>query len=639
VRTAGQQASETITARAFKLPSGENPSVVVIGPCRTMKNISLPCPASQASVPMDRRCGFRRFALAGVLMGALIGAAPAPVWGLAAGQANSITAAAQALCQQLMPGLEQFVKQWGKEYCLTVRRAANSRAGETDLLVLTLEGEMFRCVARHGLGSITFFASTEKAIEIARLDVGDSDRGMWRGHSPDGVIGVTVRQIPRGPGRSVYLCRAEWRDVLTSFGEGLARSGQLRGLATVQLALPAPLPRGAGSGSVGLPPEKIGPRILEKVEHALSAGDTQLKRGQVDEAMVHYREAVAADPHCPQALMRVAYVQGMIEHERQMGLANYQKALEALVPWGTGPVTVALRVEARVNMAALHMDMATERGEARSRSYTAHGHLEKAGALLTFALEDQPNNPEALVNLGRLHLLRCEPEEALDAVRAAESHGATIHSGETALNKGMALAMLGRHKEAIGAFKLAAQDLSTSARSAHAWYGLGTSYYRLGDYEQSAMCLETARNCDHTLWQARFNLACSYQSIGLYEAARKELDKIPGAARGLPETRIFRAKLLAQDGALGDKRWQAAAGELEAVLDRKPLPDARRSEAQRLLNVCHLRQIEFAKSPGGPDRGGAVEALRTIQRSSHAEDDVRRQTRLLLRGIEGEQKP
>jgi protein O-mannosyl-transferase len=150
-------------------------------------------------------------------------------------------------------------------------------------------------------------------------------------------------------------------------------------------------------------------------------------RGQVEDAIVHFRKAMEIKPDYVDAHFNLAAVlaaRGQIDE----AIAHYRKALES------DPLH-----------AAVHLNLGS--------ALVARGQLDEAIDQYRKALEIQPNNIAAYFNLAEALTARGQPDEAIDQYHKAiqiEPGSAEAHN-----NLGNALTSHGRVDEAIDHFRVA----------------------------------------------------------------------------------------------------------------------------------------------------------------------------------------
>lgn len=195
--------------------------------------------------------------------------------------------------------------------------------------------------------------------------------------------------------------------------------------------------------------------------------------------------------------------------------------------------------------------------------HSPEGHrrkLERDFRLLRLELEDRPDHPFALFNLGMTHADADQHEEAVAALRRSIS---VAQSNESHVRKAYAiligsLSQLNRHDEAwqacCEARQLYPQDLELLFREAV----LHHHFHRYAKAEQAYLAVLANREPRHfssidrgiTGYKARHNLAIVYEDMGFPHKAelqwRKVLDEMPGylpAWRGLGDSLLRQGKL------------------------------------------------------------------------------------------------
>ena len=157
--------------------------------------------------------------------------------------------------------------------------------------------------------------------------------------------------------------------------------------------------------------------------------------------------------------------------------------------------------------------------------------LDKAGEACDEALQRDPDNPSAWLNLARVHLHRGHNQDAAEA--AMNSVGLVFHNPMAHFLLALALVRLGVVGRAVDALKLAVTQNPNYVR---AWTMLAFLYQRFyGDAEQSAACRGNARQALRRIKDIREN------SIDLTELVQTKANRALTSDQTRSETITFPA--------------------------------------------------------------------------------------------------
>lgn len=204
-------------------------------------------------------------------------------------------------------------------------------------------------------------------------------------------------------------------------------------------------------------------------------GYALMQSGRLEDARVHYEEAVNWDKACADAWVGIASViVANLQIARSYDPQSHQQVMECL--------KTALAVDPKNAWAneLLHMVLGIGEPERAPEEPDARKHLERAGALLA----------------------RGQISEALKEYRKAELYepeNSTVH-----MSMGKAYFQLNNFEDAIQRFKWA---IELSPNSCRAWHSLGETYERLGQVEEARNAYEKALRINPAYLLAQRDLA------------------------------------------------------------------------------------------------------------------------------------
>jgi tetratricopeptide (TPR) repeat protein len=211
-------------------------------------------------------------------------------------------------------------------------------------------------------------------------------------------------------------------------------------------------------------------------------------RGELDEAIMHYRKSLEIQPNYPPAWcnLGVALFQ---KGEKAQAVAQYRRALELEPDYS----------EAHGNLGVALFDK---------------GEKEQAIAQYRKALELEPQNAEAHGNLGVALFDKGEREEAIaQYLKALEINPLYV---KAEYNLGNALATEGHIEEAMAHFRKA---LEIKPRYAYAHFGLGNALCAKEQWEEAIVQYSAALEIKHDFVEARNSLGKALLRKGDFDAA------------------------------------------------------------------------------------------------------------------------
>ena len=210
------------------------------------------------------------------------------------------------------------------------------------------------------------------------------------------------------------------------------------------------------------------------------------------------------------------------------------------------------------------------------------GELTTAAARFTQILELDPDHLESHFALGRIWLLRNQPERALscfEAVRIATHDEPDFPGFE--FKVGQALYQLGRYGEARERLELAAE---TDPEDVGVWMLLGDCLLMLGKPGEAADALRRLLSMDTENAQAHHKLGVALFQLGLYPSG---LDHCLSAIRYKPN--FGAAMLAATVGHLRLAQWREARSMLNRAMRNEP----GNAELQRLTRQLWLYRLRY----------------------------------------------
>ena len=308
-----------------------------------------------------------------------------------------------------------------------------------------------------------------------------------------------------------------------------------------------------------------------------SRADGLLEKGEVDRAIVDYRESLRLVPTHANAKA------GLSEALTAKGIETAgDTGNNAAVPF----LTEAISLDASNDVAYAKL------GEI----YDANNDSAKARINYEKALQLNPELASLYVPVGMHYVNDGEIAKAETAVQNAEKRG--VKDAALQNLKGMILYKQNKNSEALAAFEkaLALEGRNATAKYyrgaildrmnqpdqsvaayretvtieptySPAWYDLGVSYYNRGDYQNAASAYREAVRVDPTYYQAHYNLANTYRQLEQYPQANSEY---ASAEVGIKDNADLYSEWGYSLGKVGD--WDGAIAKLEQA--RKLSPNA-----------------------------------------------------------------
>jgi tetratricopeptide (TPR) repeat protein len=218
-------------------------------------------------------------------------------------------------------------------------------------------------------------------------------------------------------------------------------------------------------------------------------GVVLVRRGQLDEAVGHYKEAIRLNPDYPEAYNNYGNVLAQTKHWAEAADA-YAGALRARpsftgaeINWGNAMNDAGQYREAESHFRRVlgegRDDSAAHYGLANALANS--GRLDEAVSEYKATIRVQPDSPEAHANLGLALVGEGRPQEALAQI--AEAIRLRPDYSEAHAYYGLALSESGRLTEAVAEYRA---SLSLNPRNADVHYQLGTTLRKLGRFSEAA---------------------------------------------------------------------------------------------------------------------------------------------------------
>jgi tetratricopeptide (TPR) repeat protein len=253
-----------------------------------------------------------------------------------------------------------------------------------------------------------------------------------------------------------------------------------------------------------------------------NVGGALFERGQLDEAMKYYREAVAVNPAYPDALNSIGAI--LAAQGNPEAMQWFQRTLdlqpnhpEALLNMGN-----ALAKQGKYEQATRYFEESLRVRPDDPRAYNNLGNaLLKQGriddAILHYrtALRGLTDDPKIYENLAGALGVKGKLDEAIVNYRRA----LTLHTTNVLhvhYQLGLALAVRARWDEAIGEYQ---ETLRLSPEHPEAEYNLGYAYRVQGRLKEAQTHLERALRLRPEFPLAHFNLGCVLADLGRKEEA------------------------------------------------------------------------------------------------------------------------
>ena len=244
----------------------------------------------------------------------------------------------------------------------------------------------------------------------------------------------------------------------------------------------------------GLPPDerpKEGPDMT--AEEYESLGNQYLQEGNMDESFVHYIKALQLNP----GETRVRYKVGLLFQKKGLpdeALKEFQEILRtdaghALAYEGAGQAFMQME---KYDEAEKNLQKALQFNPDLWLSHNLLGMIydrkfrfDDAIAQYEAAIAIKPDQDILLNNLGVSYYLNMEYSKSVETLLKAIETGSNRKNPKIYNNLGLVLGKLGRHKEALKAFKEAGD-------TAAAYYNVGYIYFLQGRYEKAIAHYEKA---------------------------------------------------------------------------------------------------------------------------------------------------
>jgi tetratricopeptide (TPR) repeat protein len=385
----------------------------------------------------------------------------------------------------------------------------------------------------------------------------------------------------------------------------------------------------------------------------LNFGNVLFQKGKVDEAILHYQEALQIKPDYTEA--RYDLGNALLQKGRvDAAIAQYQKALQITPDYAEShnSLGLALDQKGRVDEAIAHYQKALEinadNAEAHNNLGNAllrKGRVDQAIAHYQKALEINADNAEAHNNLGNALLQKGRVEQAINQYRKAlqikpgfaQAHynignillqqgrveAAITHYqkalqfrpdyAEAHLTLGSALLQQGRAKEAITQFQMA---VKIKPDYAEAHYDLGNSFSQLGRTDEAISQYQRALQLRPDYAAALVNLGNSFFQQGRMDQAISQYQKALQIGPVDPEVQNNLAWCLATcpEASLrnGDKAVQLARQANELAGGKNPVIlgtlAAAFAETGQFGDAVRSAQkaIDLARSAGRQDLAGKL---------------------------------
>ncbi|MGB9903997.1 MAG: tetratricopeptide repeat protein [Desulfotomaculales bacterium] len=188
------------------------------------------------------------------------------------------------------------------------------------------------------------------------------------------------------------------------------------------------------------------------------------------------------------------------------------------------------------------------------------GRLEEALLIFRKVLDAEGNSPALCFNLGLTLSKLGRHREALEFYERAQAGG--LNSVELLNNKGYSLSYLQQYEEAIACYELA-KEMSPGDGIILA--NLASCYHRLKQYKQALSCYENAARCLSSDPVVYNNYALCLEELGRHEEALRNYDRALELAPGSKNIQLNKAVCLQKMGCL--KESMAIS---EEILRRDP---------------------------------------------------------------------
>ena len=294
----------------------------------------------------------------------------------------------------------------------------------------------------------------------------------------------------------------------------------------------------------------------QKSELHLHATRLCLKRGKVDQAILHWRKA--AGEHGRTSLLywlkRSDNRALNIQHLAKNRLRQEEYSSEAR----------SLSKEERREPAGLLKIFGVSSGSLSLNDIGIQllemGRLEEALLVFRKVLAAEGNSPAICFNLGLTLSKLGRHREALDYYERAQAGG--LNSVELLNNKGFSLSCLKQYEEAIACYELA-KEMSPGDGVILA--NLASCYHRLKLYKQALNCYENAVRCLPSDAVVYNNYALCLEELGKFEEALQNYDRALELAPFSKNVLLNKAVCLQKMG-----RRQESLAIYEEIIEREP---------------------------------------------------------------------
>jgi len=155
-------------------------------------------------------------------------------------------------------------------------------------------------------------------------------------------------------------------------------------------------------------------------------------------------------------------------------------------------------------------------------AYLSEGNLQSAFVEFQKTLQLNPDNKDALVNLGYIHLRFEEFEKAKGLFLRAVSIDPQFSDAYTYL--GITYIKMRRWEEAIGPLKKALSNVLYKSPG-KAFYYLGMAYYRMGQFDNAIDAFKDSIKRSPSTPEAYFGLSLAYNKTGRYGDAAAIIER------------------------------------------------------------------------------------------------------------------
>ena len=272
---------------------------------------------------------------------------------------------------------------------------------------------------------------------------------------------------------------------------------------------------------------------VNNVAH-MNLGDVLLEKGELNEALGHYREVLSIAPENPEVFYNIGIVSAL------MGKADDAEK----------SYTEAIRFDPDLTRAYNNLGVLL----------SETGRYSEAAERFKAALEQDPGNVETLVNLGVALKGLGRIEEAVERYEEALRKNPDYTKAYN--NLGVALVGLGRFDDAIRSYSRA---IELDPAYADACYNLANAFARRGNYDEAVTYYERALGEKYDLFGAHNNLAQILAFQGDAAGAAEHFEEALGLDPNVADTHYNLGVVLAS---LGNN--EQAADHLREALRLRP---------------------------------------------------------------------